>query len=235
MVRGRVRQSDVTCSAGSVQLASILACVGGMLDAYTYVCRGGVFANAQTGNIVLFGIAASQRRWTDALDHIPPILAFIAGVLVAEILRRPKVVLFLRWPVEAAMMLELSVLASVGMIPAGASNVLVSTLISFTMSVQLSMFRTLGDTAYNSTLATGNLRTFTQNAYAAVVNKDAAAWRHAIDFGQTIIAFFLGGVAGAWMSAQWSVRAAWAPAALLLGALVLLIGEQQSLQRPHRR
>lgn len=33
----------------------LLAGVGGFLDAYTFVGYGGVFANAQTGNIVLFG------------------------------------------------------------------------------------------------------------------------------------------------------------------------------------
>jgi hypothetical protein len=36
----------------------LLACAGGFLDAYTFVGRGGVFANAQTGNIVLLGVEA---------------------------------------------------------------------------------------------------------------------------------------------------------------------------------
>ena len=31
----------------------LLAIAGGYLDVYTYVCRGGVFANAKTGNIGL--------------------------------------------------------------------------------------------------------------------------------------------------------------------------------------
>ena len=35
------------------RVAALLAVVGGFLDAYTYILRGGVFANAQTGNIVL--------------------------------------------------------------------------------------------------------------------------------------------------------------------------------------
>lgn len=35
-------------------IAVLLAVVGGSLDAYSYVARGHVFANAQTGNIVLF-------------------------------------------------------------------------------------------------------------------------------------------------------------------------------------
>jgi hypothetical protein len=44
----------------------LLAGVGGFLDAYTFVGRGGVFANAQTGNIVLLGVAAGERHWPAA-------------------------------------------------------------------------------------------------------------------------------------------------------------------------
>ena len=39
----------------SLLLGAMLAMAGGFFDAYTYLCRGKVFANAQTGNIVLFG------------------------------------------------------------------------------------------------------------------------------------------------------------------------------------
>jgi uncharacterized protein DUF1275 len=40
----------------------LLAGAGGFLDAYTFVGRGGVFANAQTGNIVLLGVEAVVVR-----------------------------------------------------------------------------------------------------------------------------------------------------------------------------
>ena len=40
----------------------LLAGAGGFLGAYTFVGRGGVFANAQTGNIVLLAVAAGERR-----------------------------------------------------------------------------------------------------------------------------------------------------------------------------
>ena len=40
----------------SFRLGAVLALTGGFLDAYTYLIRGGVFANAQTGNIVLLGV-----------------------------------------------------------------------------------------------------------------------------------------------------------------------------------
>ena len=36
----------------SLAIGLLLALTGGFLDAYTYVARGRVFANAQTGNIL---------------------------------------------------------------------------------------------------------------------------------------------------------------------------------------
>ena len=38
----------------SFLVGALLAVSGGFLDAYTYLCRGGVFANAQTGNMISF-------------------------------------------------------------------------------------------------------------------------------------------------------------------------------------
>ena len=61
----------------SIKLGVILAIAGGFMDAYSYMCRGKVFANAQTGNILLLGINISERNWHMALPiwfrcwHLP--------------------------------------------------------------------------------------------------------------------------------------------------------------------
>ena len=45
----------------SFRLSAILSLSGGLQDAYTYNVRGQVFANAQTGNVVLMaGLAACE-------------------------------------------------------------------------------------------------------------------------------------------------------------------------------
>ncbi len=50
----------------SMLTAFFIILSGGLQDAYTYCCRGKVFANAQTGNIVLLsmwrGILSPQTR-----------------------------------------------------------------------------------------------------------------------------------------------------------------------------
>ena len=68
-------------------LTAILAIVGGFLDSYSYLMRGHVFANAQTGNIVLFGVNLQKRDFTQAFYYFVPILAFAVGVILVEIIK----------------------------------------------------------------------------------------------------------------------------------------------------
>ena len=70
----------------SLPTGSLLAGVGGFLDAYTFVGYGGVFANAQTGNIVLLGVDCQAGHWREATLHIPPVAAFMLGVAFAQAL-----------------------------------------------------------------------------------------------------------------------------------------------------
>ncbi|MFJ9821068.1 YoaK family protein [Streptomyces sp. NPDC101151] len=214
-----------------MRLGVLLALVGGGLDAYTFISRGGVFANAQSGNVVLLGIAAAQRHWREALEHVPSILAFVAGVLVAETLQRPRVAAVLRWPACAAMVLELVVLAVVGLIPASAPDALVTVLVAFMASVQMSTFRTLVDSVYNSTMTTGNLRSAMQNAYAAVAGRDADARRRAGQFAGVILAFLAGAFGGGWLTLAWGVRAVWAACVVLAVGLALFVHEERVARR----
>ena len=48
---------------------------GGFQDAYTYICRGQVFANAQTGNIVLLSAALLRGDWAVCLRYVIPLLS----------------------------------------------------------------------------------------------------------------------------------------------------------------
>lgn len=54
----------------------MLAIVGGYLDAYTYISRDHVFANAQTGNMVLLAINIKEGSWLKvfSLSHAYTVL-----------------------------------------------------------------------------------------------------------------------------------------------------------------
>ena len=67
--------------------AVFLSLSGGLQDAYTYLFRGKVFVNAQTGNIVLLSANIMDGQWDRVLHYLVPLCAFALGVLVAEKMR----------------------------------------------------------------------------------------------------------------------------------------------------
>src|SRR5260370_1344690 len=68
--------------------ATILTLIAGIADAMGYITMGGVFAANMTGNTVLAGIAAAQRHYPDAGDHLTPLLAFFIGAMLSRLLLR---------------------------------------------------------------------------------------------------------------------------------------------------
>ena len=62
----------------------VLTASGGLQDAYSYFVRGRVFANAQTGNLVLMAQHFFTGDVTGALHYLIPLTAFALGVLLAD-------------------------------------------------------------------------------------------------------------------------------------------------------
>lgn len=206
----------------SVPFGILLALVGGFLDAYTYIGRHGVFANAQTGNMVLLGIHASNGEWKKALMYFPPILAFILGVIVVEIIKKVSAGLYQFDWVQFILMLEVAVLVIVGFIPVEFPDLIVTVVISFVASVQVCAFSKLVDTAYATTMMTGNLRSFSQAAYKAFVSKDRKEAVKAARYMIIILTFLLGAVIGGIFTLFAGVKAVWGAAMILLCCAVII-------------
>ena len=64
-----------------------LSASGGLQDAYTYIGRGKVFANAQTGNIVLMSQSLFEGDFARFAHYFIPVLSFALGVAAAECIR----------------------------------------------------------------------------------------------------------------------------------------------------
>jgi uncharacterized membrane protein YoaK (UPF0700 family) len=218
-------------TAVTVRFDAVLAAVGGSLDAYTYLKRGGVFATAQTGNAVLPAVGLGQRDFALALRKLPPIGAFALGVIAAETIKRPRVTRAVHRPARVAVALEMLILVAVGALPGSVPNGIVTALIAFCAGLQLTMFRTLIAWPVSTAMTTGNLVSALRAAYAALVDRDMDKARQAADYGRVILGFFSGALAGAVLSIQFGLHAAWFSAALLVVALVLFVLDE----RPNRR
>lgn len=174
-------------------VAAILASAGGFLDAYSYLVRGHVFANAQTGNIVLLGMRFFDRDWLGCAKYLMPIVMFVAGVLLADRLRIKLKNSSLHWR-QHIILIEAAVLAAVTYIPVGGRyDIVANTLISFVCSLQVESFRKVHSISFATTMCTGNLRTATELISLYLTDKDDEHLSAALKL-YGIIAFFILGV-----------------------------------------
>ena len=67
----------------------VLIVVAGLFGAYTYLLRGNVFCNAQTGNVVLMGLALGSGKWSEAVYYLIPISAYLMGAFLSELAPNP--------------------------------------------------------------------------------------------------------------------------------------------------
>lgn len=201
----------------------LLAIVGGYLDVYTYVCRGGIFANAQTGNIVLLGISVADGNWSKIGGYVYPILAFMAGILIAEIVKkefRNKSVIHWRQVVIA---LEFAVLWTIAFIPSGVHDDMINVAVSFVCSMQVESFRTFhGSRAYATTMCTGNLRSATEQLFYYNISKDKEAIQKSIQYYGIIFFFIVGAVFGTAITRMFLEKSALVVCVLLLIVFVIM-------------
>lgn len=143
----------------------LLTLAGGYFDAYTYIARGGVFANAQTGNIVLFGIHLAEGHFVKALSYFIPILAFVLGVFTAELIHKTEKKTPLHWQ-QSIIILEILTVIVAAVLPTSSDglysyNMAANVIISYICSLQVQAFRKVHGIVCATTMCTGNLRSGT--------------------------------------------------------------------------
>lgn len=225
IMKGKIHLHQVTSE--SLRLGALLSLVGGFLDAYTFVGRDGVFANAQTGNIVLLAVKLIQGSWVQALAHIPPLIAFSLGVFVAGGIKRKSTHRLTPDWTRAILLLEIAIFFIVGLIPPGVPNTIVTVIISFVASVQMTSFRKLIDVPYTSTVSTGNLRSATEAMYIAITTKDTNAAIRAMRYGVILAAFWGGALLGGFLTLAIGDKAIWGAVVALIFSFILFTEKEK--------
>ena len=192
----------------TLKVGVMLAVVGGFLDAYTYLLEGKVFANAQTGNIVLLCIFLAEWQWLKAIYYLIPIFAYFIGILVTEFIHkyyrtiRPGL-----WR-KRMLMIEIILLGVIALIaPYGISSV-VNVAISFISAMQACTFKSLMGESYVTMTCTGNLRSATRHLFQYIVDKDKDAGKMSERYFAIIGSFCIGAMMGTilveWLQ-YWSI------------------------------
>lgn len=178
------------------RLGILLAIVGGFLDVYTYISRGQVFANAQTGNIVLLGLNIAKGKLKYSIYYLIPILAFVIGVVISEVIKsKYRNNNHIHWR-QIIVVIEIIILFIVGFVPSGNMDIIVNVAISFVCAMQVESFRKINGNAFATTMCTGNLRSATEQLYHYNKTKEKKILHKSIQYYGIILFFILGAIIG---------------------------------------
>jgi len=206
-----------------LEVAVLLSAAGGFLDAFTWVGHGGVFANSQTGNVVLLAVFSASGKWALAFRHLPPIAAFAVGVFLANWFRmrasrinRPQHALI-------GLAIEITVLLGICFLPQGFPDGAIVLMVAFVAALQTASFSKAEGLAYSSVMTTGNLKRGIEAFIidAVAMPKGQRSFREARVFFWVCTSFGIGAAAGAFTTAKLANFALAVPIGLLAAALAI--------------
>ena len=210
----------------SMILGVVLTLAGGFQDAYSYNCRGQVFANAQTGNIVLLGQNIASGNFQNALHYLFPLLAFLAGVYLSEWVRELcKSFQKLHWR-QIVLAFEIVMLAIAGLLPQSL-NVVSNVLMSFACAMQVDSFRKFRGIPCATTMCIGNMRSGTELLCRYHITKDTELKRKSLHYYFIILVFAIGAAIGAVASQKFGNPAIWIAAGLMLLGFILMFVKEE--------
>ena len=144
--------------------------LGGYVNTYAFIARGGNMVSFHTGNQIRCGMSLAYGNLSDFVFYLIPILMCFFGVCLSEILKW----MFKKsdWRLNT-MLLEAAVLFIVGLLPTS-MNVAAGYSLSVLAGTHFCIFRSWEGSAHNSTIGTGNLRNLAQLFCKAVTGGSAA-------------------------------------------------------------
>ena len=179
----------------SITVGLFLALSGGFMDAYSYINRGKVFANAETGNIILMTLKICEGKFLESVNYLIPITSFAIGVAISEIIKRRKEKIdMIHWR-QIPLLLEIFAFIVVAFLPQD-MNKIANSIISLVSGVQFSTFPKIRDVVIATTMCTGNLKSGTQNLYRGISTGDKLSIEKGLYYYICILIFIVGTALG---------------------------------------
>lgn len=213
----------------TLRTAVFIILSGGFQDAYTYCCRGSVFANAQTGNIVLMSSNLFKGEWANSVKYIIPIISFLLGTIIAEIIHSQfKKYEKIHWR-QIVLLIEIVLMFFVGFMPQSLNSA-ANALVSFVCALQVQTFHKVRGHVYASTMCIGNLRSGAESLYAYFKTKDKVILYKALTYFAVIALFALGAGIGSIITAKIGEKSVWICCGLLTISFVMMFVKDREKQ-----
>lgn len=217
------------CERGRV--FSLLMMSSGLLGAFTYAMRGGVFCNAQTGNLVLFGMSLGNGSWKEAAYLLIPITAYGLGAVVSEILPiSVKKAGLIRWD-TLLIGFEILVTLLLGLVPENAPYQISQVAINFICSMQYNTFRQAEGVPMATTFCTNHVRQVGIHLVKWIRKGDTAYLKRCLSHGKMLLMFVIGSVVGMVLCRCFLGKAIWGASFLLLIVFIDLLHADLTKER----
>ena len=180
--------------AQSFWILVLIILSGGLQDSYSYFFRGGVFANAQTGNVILMSVNLFEGNFSIAVTYLLPIIAFVLGIIVAKTVKHFLEDKKFYWK-QCILLIEAALLLGVCFIPEKL-NWLANALVSFSCAMQVITFDKIYGNNFATTMCVGNLVKMSDSFIKSIINKDKELLKRSGIYLLVIIIFAIGAGCG---------------------------------------
>ena len=198
---------------------------GGFQDAYSYLMRGKVFANAQTGNIVLLFKNVVDLNFKGAVAYLIPVLSFAFGIYVAVRFEDAIEKKILHWR-QYIVAFEIIIMILVSFIPENLNN-LANALLSFSCAMQVYAFKKIYGLSFATTMCIGNLRSATENLSKYHITKNRTYLENSKKYYTVIFIFGMGAALGYISSDFFGLKSILLAASLLTISFIILFFEDR--------
>lgn len=178
----------------------LLTAVGGFFDAYTFVNCDGIFANAQTGNLIFVGIDLIEGNFSEVIHYSIPILSFVIGVLVSKFIETKYKELSIFKHIYMLLLTQIVALIIISIKHKYFGVDIRPIVISFICAIQFDGFRKVNNLVFASVFCTGNLRSMSEHLYKYFVLKKKESKIPFLIYLSVITVFLSGVILGAAMS-----------------------------------
>lgn len=190
-----------------------LAFVGGFLEIYTYTNMSGLFANAQTSNLVLLFNSLCEKNWFGALYCLIPIILYISAISITEVV--PRKIGSVKWP-QYCVLIEALCMAAVGFVSPSINGKIAALPIFFLAGLQYNTFRSMQGQGVSTVFCTNNLRQAVIHFWHYKQKNDKAHLTYMGVYIFVIMFFTAGVIVGFTASHKLGIKAVWVCAAIMM-------------------
>ncbi len=204
----------------------VLTMVGGYMNGYSYVTRGGSLVTMQSGNMARIGIAWFTKDTNLFVISLIPIVGCLIGCTIAYLARNVKGEQSPIYWQKFSLSAEILLFTAIGFIPADVCNHGVNCAIAIVAGFQLCNLKTYRGYAHTTTLASGNVRNLGHifAEFLAKPSKKSAILL--VEYLILFVSFTVGAILGCTIS-----HALGAPAIWFCGAFLVILFAQMCTKR----